>query len=144
MQMIVDCYTCWIRKKSTEDGGIPRPNSAAYFIRTPLLGKLRPICKECGVNAFDDVSRRETIEQGWDEWTIQEIMEGVKCSRRMVEWHVGLRNRKSCPNAAVVFQRIRGSAPRRRRQAQAALSGMSRLRLPANRGGGDHLVGGGN
>jgi hypothetical protein len=46
---------------------------AALFMRT-MNGKLRPLCRECLDNSFDDVAKRVSIEDGWDEWLVQETM----------------------------------------------------------------------
>lgn len=46
---------------------------AALFTRT-MAGKLRPLCRECLDNAFDDVAKRVSIEEGTNEWIVQETM----------------------------------------------------------------------
>jgi hypothetical protein len=51
------------------------PNAAAVFTRGNMTGKLRPLCAQCLENAFDDVARRLPLEEGADEWVVQEAME---------------------------------------------------------------------
>jgi hypothetical protein len=58
------------------------PNPAVVFTRGIVVfsygatnGKLRPLCAQCLENAFDDVSKRVSIEEGMDEWTVQETMD---------------------------------------------------------------------
>jgi len=49
------------------------PRAAAVFMRT-MNGRLRPLCRECLDNAFDDPDKRVSIEEGTDEWIVQETM----------------------------------------------------------------------
>lgn len=53
------------------------PNQAVVFTRRTVVCnyKLRPLCAQCLENVFDDVSKRVSIEEGMDEWTVQETMD---------------------------------------------------------------------
>lgn len=71
--MIIRCT----RRIPTDTAFALRPrcsNLASLFTRTQN-GKLRPLCAQCLENVFDDIHKRVSLEEGMDEWTIQEIME---------------------------------------------------------------------
>jgi len=62
------CYACWMRGYDVD---------ATFFIRFSLLAvdkRLAPVCDKCGQQRARNKMDRISLEDGADEWHVQEVM----------------------------------------------------------------------